>query len=320
MKAKLIIHSSLMAILAISLTFTSCSKKDDTDITTVDDTNEQGTNASDESRFQAESEQGADDANAVIQGIPTVSGKTDGLSAINLCNASIDTTQKSIGLIKITYSGNNCAGTKSRSGSISIQFPYDVSNGVTKWKTAGCKISLTFEHFKVTRLSDNKSLTIDGSKSISNLNGGLLKHITPGATIIHSMRGNMNVTFDNGTQRQWQIARKRSFSLTGTTLIATLYGDTTIGTNTAIATWGTNRVGDNFFITIPTPIVIAAYGSSCLYEPKSGVRVFKGIKREMTVTYGVNADGTKSMADCPYGYKLNWTNVKGVMKQVIKPY
>jgi len=313
----------LLVVATASLMFTACKKNKD-EINT-DDVLQQTTSALDQSRVESESNAVMDDANNAIEGVSSTRSML-GLNSINLCNVTIDSSQKLIGLLTLVYNGNDCNNIKSRTGSIRVQLPYDsTTTTVTKWKVLGSKITLTFNNYKVTNLSDNKSLTFNGTHSVTNVSGGVIADLFSNSNpIVHKIRANMILTFDDGTNRTWQAARLRTFTVVGSgtngIISATLAGDTTINTIPNVAMWGTNRASEDFYISITTPIFYTIYNSSCLYKPLRGVRVHKRLARELTVTYGVDGNGNTTTLGCPYGYKLNWTNAQGVAKQVIKAY
>lgn len=316
MKTKTIMKSLLVAA-TIGLIFTGCKKTADTKPDIADDLAQQSLSATDQSRIESESNQSLDDVNSVIDGISATRSV-----ASFACNVTIDSSLASTGFIKLTFNGNNCANTKSRTGVISVQLPYNsVTQTVTKWHVAGSTITLTYLNYKVTNLSDNKSLTFNGTHSVTNVNGGRLINITPGNPIVHKIRAGMQLTFDDGTQRTWSVARTRTFSIASNILSTQLTGDTTINNYSNVAMWGINRAGENFSISITTPVIENIFGGTCLYKPLSGVRVHHKAAREITVTYGVDANGVaEAPGNCPYGYKFNWTNANGVAKQVIKQY
>jgi hypothetical protein len=314
---KYLVEAALIAAI-MGLIFTGCKKSKDTTATPVDDTQAQSLSAADQSRVEDEANQSMDDANSALEGV-SATRSAEAFSFPTCANISVDTTQASQGLIVLTYNGNNCANTRLRSGSISVQLPY-ISGAVVRWHVPGASITLTFNNYKVTRLSDMKSLTFNGTHTITNVNGGLLVNITSGNPIVHKIRANMQLTFDDNTNRTWQAARTRTFSIANNIVSEQITGDTTISNYNNVAMWGTNRAGTNFYISIPTPVVENVFGGTCLYKPLSGVRVHNGLAHPVTVTYGVDTNGNPVTTGCPYGWKANWTNGQGVAKQVIVSY
>jgi len=291
--------------------YTSCKKSDSTTptpTTTADDSQTQQQSASDQLNAENESNQSLDDANIALNGTSTLR------SPSLITNATIDSSMKAMGMITITYSGTSADGTRSRSGSISIQI-----DTAKKWHTAGSTVTITFINYKVTKLSTNKSITFNGNHTITNVNGGTVATITTNTPVVHKIRGNDTITFDDGTQRTWSVARKRTFNLVGSIIAETLSGDTTVSGHTNVAMWGKNRANEDFYVSTTTPLTFDVYNSSCMFKP-IGVRVFYGALRTLTVTYGVDQSGAVVTSGCPYGYKLNWINAAGTAKEVILSY
>jgi len=302
----------LIAAAILGTFYTGCKKSDTTPATTsTDDSQTQQQSASDQLQAENESNQSIDDANTALNGTSTTR------SSSLITNATIDSSMKAMGMITITYSGTSADGTRSRSGTISIQI-----DTTKKWHTAGATVTITFNNYKVTRLSNNKSITFNGTHTITNVNGGTLATIATNTPVVHKIRGNDTITFDDGTQRTWSVARTRTFNLVGATITVTLSGDTTVGGHTNVAMWGKNRANEDFYVSTTTPLtanVVDNSSSPCLFKP-IGVRVFYGALRTLTVTYGVNQSGVAVTSGCPYGYKLNWINAAGTAKQVIIAY
>ncbi len=301
--------------------FTGC-KKDKSDEIDVDETPEQVVNASDERTMSSEMDASEDDANRLMLNFSQFRGIgwAGTLSGNHIpCNSSIDSSLKSQGKLTITFSGNTCDNKRLRSGAITLQLPYNsVSNTVTPWSAAGCVMTVTFINFKVTRLSDNKSIIVNGTKYITNVNGGLVDDATNFVTpIVHHITGAMQLTFDDGTTRSWNIDRTRSISRTSGVTTLTITGNSTQNGISNVSIWGINRKGNSFTVSIPTPIVM---NSTCNFDPISGVRVHKGVVRELTITFGVDQSGNAVTSGCPYGYRLNWENRKGVAKQAVVSY
>lgn len=136
-------------------------------------------------------------------------------------------------------------------------------------------------------------------------------------SVTHTVRGNMTVTFDGGRSLSWQIARRRVSTAVGAVYTITISGDTTVNGINNVAVWGLNRNSTMFYTQISSPIV---FSSTCINGPISGVKVHKGIAREITVTFGVDAAGNPVSANCPYGFKLNWTNLRNETKTAVVSY
>ena len=217
--------------------------------------------------------------------------------------------------ITITYNGTNCLGNRTRTGVIVISMAQNV-----RWKNAGAILNVTFQNFKVTRLLDNKSITLNGTQTYTNVSGGLLINLPTLNTITHTITSsNMSVTFDNGSQRNWQVARQRVFTYNNG-IVVTINGMHTDGTITGIAEWGTNRFGHAFITAITQPLVLR---QDCNFRLVSGkVHHVSSNVFDATVTFGLDAAGNPT--GCPglgnYYMKIEWTGLLGVAHTAILPY
>ena len=311
MKKILFCGVAAIMIAVSSLTIDSC-KKDKTAL--ADSTDDTELYASDDAKVESEANQALEDVNTAINVSGTFSGKTDALP----CGASIDTSQKADGIIVLTFDGTTkCVNeSRTRSGKIKIQLL-----GGMHWMEKGATIAVTFTDYKVTRLADNKSITFNGSHSVTNVNGGLVLKMMVGDTIVRKIRADMSITFDDNSTRKWQAARTHTYTLNNTELSISTKGDTTIGGVANIAVIGENRKGLPFAVVISKAVVV---NSSCgWHHPVSGIRIHNkggGSGHEITVTYGVDANGNEVSTGCPEYYKLNWTNKKKEQKELIKKY
>ena len=129
----------------------------------------------------------------------------------------------------------------------------------------------------------------------------------------------MSITFDNGTQRNWQIAKRRVFTYNNGMVISTT-GTHVEGSTTGIAEWGTNRFGNSFFTAIVDPMVIR---QDCDFNITSGHVKHSGLLRTVDVTFGLDLNGNPTT--CPglggtYYMKIVWVNASGQTMTVIRPY
>ncbi len=306
----------LMVVMLAMLVITGCKKKEhemETEEHQVDEAT-QKTTASDQSNVDQESNYSMDEVNKVLNNSPKTRTALP-------CNVDIDSSALYKGLIKLTYNGLSCDLLRKREGVISIQLPYD-GKTVTPWSTKGAKIIVTYDHYKVTRVADNKTIMFNGATHVTNVNGGGLFTLMSGTTIIHRARGSLEITFDDGTKCSWGLAASRSYTLSSFSLLSTEEtGDTTINGHPNTSFWGVTRSGQNFSVSVTTPVVTNLLGSLCIFRPWKGVRVIHGIYHEITITYGVDITGTPVVQNaCPYGYKLNWVDGTNTPKQVVLPY
>jgi hypothetical protein len=320
------VMKSLMIFAISALLITGCKKKDDTvvpDENPATETTVHQTNAADQSDVDQQSNESIDDVNKVLNDNSNTRTELP-------CNVTIDSAAlMTQGLIKLTYHGLSCDGFRTRSGVISVQLPYDaVAKKPIHWNVKGAKIIVSYENYKVTRVADNKSMTFNGKVTLTNVNGGGVWLLLTGTPVIHQLRGGMTITFDDGTTREWAVARTRTYALSvAMVLTVTEAGDTLIN-GKKVAYWGKNRAGDQFSLSIDKPVVTNIFGGTLcrLYKPYEGVVVISstvtGTAKTLTITYGVDASGNPitGALDCPYGYKLNWTDAAGTAQQLIVKY
>ncbi len=317
METKSTLTKIVFAIAFIGLAITGCKKADSpapvpaTPAPTYT-SSQQTQRANDQSNVENQCNTAMDDANTAMQNC----SRTRHTETV--CNLTVDTSLASQGKITLNYNGNDCSNLTSRTGSIVIQLPYN-NNTVTTWTTAGAVAKLTFNNYKVTRLSDNKSITYNGFHSIKNVNGGGAVQLMLGSTILHQIRANMVITFDDGTTRTWQIAKTRTFTNVSGLVTATVAGDSTFSTYVHAAVWGTNRLGQAFTVDMPTAFSYYMLGSVCLYRPLTGVVIDYVPSNTLTLTYGVDFLGNPATG-CPFGYKFAWMDANNVQQHIVIPY
>jgi hypothetical protein len=187
-----------------------------------------------------------------------------------------------------------------------------------RWKDAGAAITASFQNFKIKRLRDNKSIIINGAQTHTNVSGGLLTRLSAMPNVTHTITSNnMSVTFDDNTQRTWQVGRKRTFTRNNGVVLA-ISGIGTSGSTTNVAEWGTNRFGHAFTTSITEPLVIR---EDCSWRLTSGKIKHEGFATS-AATFGLNASG--DAISCPingsYYYTLTWTGPSGNTRTVTLPY
>jgi len=299
------IRYMFVAITCVGLFFTSCKKTDSS--STLDTTTEIEVQADDQSRFANETDAISNDANATLENL---GGSYAGESPLTpqlpfTCDATVvvDTTSNPR-TITLTYSGNNCIGSRTRSGVVIISFAPNF-----RWATAGSQYTVTYNNLKITRGVDKKSITINGTKTIKNVSGGKLRNLATRLTpIVHEVTSSgMNITFDNGSQRTWQVAKRRTFTYVNG-IVITVTGISSLGNG--IAEWGTNRFNKEFTCAITEPMVIR---QSCNFRLVSGQLKHTGAAVTTTTTFGLDANGNP-ITSCPSGllfYKIVWTGPNG---------
>jgi hypothetical protein len=309
---KSIIYLSVVT-LSLAVIFTAC-KKDGAAKT--DNTAEVSTQTDDQSRVSGETDAVTNDVDVALEASsPAITGREEGVQTPIICDATVVTDSVSNPrTITITYNGTNCAGNRSRTGSVVISMAAGVH-----WKNAGAVINVAYQNVKITRLSDNKSITISGTHVITNVSGGLLITLPIVQTITHTITSsNMSVTFDDGSQRSWQVARQRVFTYSNGVAVS-ITGTHTDGNNTGIAEWGTTRFGKAFTSSIVDPLVIR---QDCSFRLVSGKIKHVTPLVTATATFGLDAAGNPT--SCPgagnYYLKAVWTGVNGNSISIILPY
>ena len=308
MKTRII--SLALSIFSLVFIFTACKKEN----STTDYTTELSEQSDDQSQFSSETDAVADDANIALETSSFFTARTGDIQSL-ICDADIAIDSVSNPrTITITYNGSNCIGNRIRTGAVVLSMAAGVH-----WKDAGAVITVTYQNVKITRVSDNKSITINGAHTITNVSGGLLYNLATLGTITHIIASNgMSVTFNNNTQRVWQVARQRVFTYNNGVVI-TITGTHSDGNNTHIAEWGTNRAGHSFATSTLEPLVIR---QDCAFRLVSGKVEHKMEHVDATATFGLDATGNPT--SCPgsshYYFKITWTGIAGNIHSIILPY
>src|SRR4029077_10454009 len=103
-----------------------------------------------------------------------------------ICDATVVVnTDSDPRTITITYNGTNCWGNRTRTGVVVISIPAGVH-----WRDKGAVVSVDVQDLVITRKRDNKSITINGNKTFTNVSGGLLENLSSLGTITHTVSGN----------------------------------------------------------------------------------------------------------------------------------
>ena len=281
------------AIISFSFGITSCKK--DNNSNTTDTAIETKTQADDQSFASNETDIATNDVNASFNtyagsSIQTPVGIQTPPAFTLPCDATITVdTASSPHTITINYNGNSCDLRRKRTGTIIISFAQGF-----KWKNANVTLTFQFVDFKVTRNFDGKSIVINGTRTITNVSGGLLKDLATTDSIVHKIDDtNTSITFENGKQRTWETHFTRVFKYNNGIEIST--------TGTVA---GSNRFGNAFTSTILQPLVVE---QSCDFNLVSGEVQHTGAAATSTITFGLDASGNP-VSNCPLllYYKVVW--------------
>lgn len=274
----------------------------------------------DSNNYKAESDQADNDINNTINEIPAF-GRGAGVVSSPLCGVTIDSSQLSQKILFFNFDGiTPCfSPSRTRSGQIKVQ----LTTG-TNWHLAGSVLTITYNNFKITRLSDNKSITFNGAKTLTNVNGhNWLTFLAGTSSFKYQSRAyNVNVTYDDGSTAIWNQANITEWSYIpsgnhGAYLIFTANGDSTVNNYSNSSMWGTNRYGQAFTTNYTTPIVSNTYCG--LWRPISGELIHHVNATDFALTLGVDQSGNASTLDCAYGFKVSWTS-NGNSNSVVLSY
>ncbi|HUR66512.1 MAG TPA: hypothetical protein VMZ03_09180 [Chitinophagaceae bacterium] len=309
MKSRILTSAAIFC--AATFLLVSCQKSNSDD---KDYSAESTTHSDDQNRFSVEMDAAANDVNGVLETTTGFAGRGGDIQSI--CDATIVVdTMSNPRTITITFNGTNCLGNRTRTGVIVVS----MAQGV-RWKNAGAQLNVTFQNFKITRLADNKSITVNGTETYTNVSGGLLINLASLNTITHTINSsNMSVTFDNGSQRNWQVGRQRVFSYNGGNATITVTGTHTQGSTSGIAEWGTNRFGNAFTTAITLPLT---FKYDCSFRLGSGRVEHVTNLFNASVIFGLDANGnpTGCPGANPYYMKIVWTGPANIPHTIIWPY
>jgi hypothetical protein len=305
---------ALMVLVLFGLLGTACRRNKDTDDLTID--LEQRIHASDDARQEGESSEALDDVESVLESAGSAMGGGKTVAFVP-CGATIDSVTANR-TYTLTFDGTTpCVdGTRTRAGVITFKL-----TAGEKWRDAGSVVTVTFTNYKVTRLADNRSVVLNGVKTLTNLSGGNRKLValTANAELVVGVAGNLNLTFDDGSVRTWQISRKRTYRNLGNGKFEIRIEGTGSAENyTNLSAWGTTRFGGAFYTQITEPIVV---NNTCGFgKPVSGLKVHHRPVRTITALFGTDQDGVAVTTGCPFGYKLTWEKATGNTKSEVIAY
>lgn len=304
---------SLSAIvLAVGTTFTAC-KKDE--VQPTDSTPQIQAHANDQQRISSNLDDLMTEITGALETTPTFSGRLQNNQNTNVpCNVgAVADTANNTWKITFTYNGNDCAGKHFRSGTVVVSTPAG-----TRWKNAGAVVTVNIQNLTVKRLSDNKSIVLNGSQTFTNVTGGIVWPRPTLQSITHTVASNnLSITFDDNTQRTWNIARKRVFTYDNG-IVMTIHGAGTNGAITNAAEWGTSRFGQAFTTSITQPLI---FRQDCHARLTAGEIKHQGFATA-TALFGLDKNGAPTA--CPgtnaYYSKLTWTGPNGNAVSALLPY
>lgn len=308
MKTKKILLGLSVIVLSSLILFTGCKKR-------AAFKKEDGQSSIDNRNAQSETDNIISDINNVVGNESKLNGRVASPSSTNgvlaaICGLVVDTNGVSTGTIKLNFNGTTC-NNRTRTGSIKLTI-IDHAAG-KRWKQAGCVMKVDYMDYKITRASDGKFVTLNGTHYLTNISGGsflgLLLNLQQNLSA--SVTGNdLNVTFEDNKTAVYNINRKYTYTWANNILKCVGEG---VGSNSGLSNlenWGTTRNGDAFTSEVITPVV---WNSTCgAWAPIEGQVKIKVVDKqfELNCLFGVNTAGSAvSVAanQCPYGWKIEWT-------------
>jgi hypothetical protein len=299
MKTTNLLRLTFLALAIIGLSLTGC-EKDKNSEPKADSSSLQQL-AGDEQSFESSMNESMNDVDQFLAFGNLKS--TDQLP----CNATIDSTAvvNDTITIYITYNGLNCSGTIFRTGQVEIKKHVGMH-----WYQQGATVKVRHINFVMTKVSNQKTITLNSFKVHKNVSGGVLWQLGYAvSSIVHRTWGHANVTFDDGTTKTWNVARQKTF--TGTlpdSLVMTIDGFGEAGAFNNLVVWGINRQGEIFFTWIIEPVV---HRKVCGMDPCSGIKkhLIPAVSKSATLTFGFNSNNEPITGnECPTKYKLDWQN------------
>ena len=297
MKTNKFIQLSVFLVTVLALSFTSCSKEDLSPgkidpVSIVQLT-------SDENNVEGI-------MNDAMSDVASLMGLGGGLksSAWKPCHGTVDSTLKfnDTTTFYITYNGVNCNERSIWNGKIEVKR----KSGV-RWNQAGAAVVFKYIDLTVTNIKNNKSVTLNGTKTFTNVNGGLRWQVgTVITSYVETVKGSMQASFENGTARTWNVARKLTYTGTPGNMVTTIDGFGTAGEYANLVVWGTNREGEEFFTQIIQSVVRK---QACDGKPVSGIKKHQipSDSKSATVTFGYDDNNQPVAGDaCPTKYRVDW--------------
>ncbi len=291
------------AILAVSaIVFTSCQKQDSQETEVSTEVNEElySEPSEDENMVLSSSDVIRDDINNFL----TLGA--NGLKAGShwQCNMTIDSTDVIDDTITyfITYDGLTCNERLNRVGQVQVR----KEKGMCWWK-AGAAVEVTYIDLQITRVATGKTIVLNGQETFENESGSIILLLGHGvSSVVHKVYGSLDVSFEDGTNRDWNIARQIIYTGEIHDLICTVDGFGAAGDYENLVVWGVNRQGKEFYTQIDESLVIT---EGCDWDAVSGVRIHNvpEIEKTITLTFGFN-DNDEPIGDdeCPTKFRLDW--------------
>jgi hypothetical protein len=221
------------------------------------------------------------------------------------CSAVVDTLLMGDTVkYTITFNGNNCAQTKTKSGKIIIKRKLTIP-----WTTPNSWVSVTFDSLKIGKSNNpNDWIMFIGDLNWQNVSGGKINTLASvNDSVVYRITGSVVATFNDNTSRTWNLARQlKYFGIYPNNMQIAVTGFGTSGTYNNLITWGNNRQNEAFYTSITTAVVLKQ--NPCNWNPVSGVQVHQipSASNTATTTFGYDNGAPVVGNGCPTQIKLDW--------------
>lgn len=294
-----------MLLLTLSFSFAGCNKDDLTNGTK--DSKSLKQLSVDETNIEQLTDESLQDVDGFLTQGPGNGGLKSTLGNGIPCNVTVDSAYVINDTLTIVfnYDGIDCSGKRMRTGKVEISKKIG-----SFWFQAGSAVTLKYINFAVTKVASGKTTVFNGTRTFVNVTGGGLWQLYNNSvsSVVQRISGNMNITFDDGTTRSWNMARQLTYTGVFQNLLCTVDGFGTTGNYSNLVSWGTNRDGEMFYTQITQSIV---QRKACEWHPVSGIKIhmIPTENKSGTITFGFDSNSQPvTGTDCPTHYKLDWVN------------
>ncbi|HEV2479189.1 MAG TPA: hypothetical protein VGS79_05985 [Puia sp.] len=272
----------------------------------------------DQARVTAVLDEVFNDVNTALSNQNAVTG-AGLLPDTTLCNATIQLdTSAALNVISINYIGASCDNSRNLNGNVTIY-----CNRGTSWSTANDTIGVNINKLTVQGVTDTNTIRLSGIFYVVNSSGNNLAALTAASTpVVHEIVASyLGVWFNSADTATWQVARKRSYTNSGSGFVITTTGIDTVAGIANVSEWGGNRYGNSFVTAIDTPLVAT---SACGYQVTSGQEQLTNPTGATNLSFGLNASGAAA-SGCPaagsyYYFQFSWTGSDSNPYSSVRPY
>lgn len=314
---KSLLYAGAVLSCSAMFVFTACKKKGNPEKESPVETPD-GQSGIDNREVQGENDVIINEINDVIRD-SRLAGKNASASEVSgvtgdFCGLTVDSIDIANGSITFSYTGVTCLN-RTRTGVIKLTLQQG-----SKWANAGSAIKIEYVNYKVVRASDQKSVLLNGTQYLTNVSGGtwwdLIVTKTKPALISTITSTDLNVTFEDNKTATYNINRQITYTYPNTAgtnnYILTVTAEGT-GSNSGLnnlENYGTTRNGEPFTSQVISPIVWNLTCGGAVLQGDVNIKVASKAL-DLRFLYGVDVNGNSmqvSPNQCPYGWKLEWTN------------